>query len=88
MVIDSSFGLFNQIGSVNFKEGGIIPAFLSGGKIKKIGDLSITGVTLDNSFFNKLLLKQTKQQMVSKMADFVAIAVNKAYSKSFNNKLL
>lgn len=82
LVIDSSLGIFSQIGSITVKESGLLSGSLQGSPIK-VGDLSISCITLENQLRGKLMLAGLKKQIINNISLSVAKVIADAFSISF-----
>ena len=78
VVIDASVGSRDSVGCITLAEGGLKPGYGVNKDLKKVGDISITGIVSWGSRLEPMLLQNIRLGMVMNMADCISQGIMKA----------
>lgn len=78
VVIDAAVGSSEQIGSVQIRNGGIVPGAATNKNLPMVGDISIIGIVAEQGLADFYTLNSQKDVLVSTVANYIADALIQA----------
>lgn len=75
VVIDAAVGTADQLGNVQLCDGGIVPGAATNKNLPEVGDVSIVGIVAERGMSDFYTLNTAKEQLVNKVAGFIAEAI-------------
>lgn len=75
IVVDAAVGGCEEVGTIYLYEGGVMPGAATNKNLPKVGDISLLGVVSQKGLDDYFMLRRTKQELVTKMAQVIADAV-------------
>lgn len=76
IAIDASLGKIERVGYINVYEGPLKPGAGVNKKLPEVGNIHITGIVNMSGFMEYIILQNTRLNLVMKMADIIALALD------------